>query len=55
LRQAAAQIPGLHFYFPSHGLSTDNAAMVAAAAFPKFVRQDFAGFDLRAQASLMLA
>lgn len=55
LRRAAGEIPEFQFYFPSHGLSTDNAAMIAAAAFPKFLRQDFAGFDLRAQASLMLA
>ncbi len=42
-------------YFPSPGLSTDNAAMIAAAAFPKLVRSDFAGFDLQAQANLTLA
>ncbi len=29
--------------------------MIAAAAFPKFQRRDFAGFDLKAQASLLLA
>ena len=55
LRQAASQISGAQFYFPAHRLSTDNAAMISAAAFPKFLRKDFAGFDLRAQASLMLA
>ena len=55
LRKAASRHSQLSFYFPSPSLSTDNAAMIAAAAFPKFQRQEFAGFDLKAQASLMLA
>lgn len=55
LRERAAQFPGFHFYFPSLALSTDNAAMIAAAAFPKFARSEFAGFDLRARANLTLA
>ncbi len=55
LRERALQEHGLRFYFPSAGLATDNAAMIAAAAFPKFERQQFAGLDLKAQASLMLA
>jgi N6-L-threonylcarbamoyladenine synthase len=55
LRKQAEQQTGLRFYFPSSGLATDNAAMIAAAAFPKFRRREFAGFDLKAQASLMLA
>ncbi len=55
LRHAAAQLREFKFYFPSSALSTDNAAMIAAAAFPKFQRCDFAGFDLKAQAGLMLA
>jgi tRNA N6-adenosine threonylcarbamoyltransferase len=55
LRRQAAQENGLHFYFPSAGLATDNAAMIAAAAFPKFQRGEFASFDLKAQSSLMLA
>jgi N6-L-threonylcarbamoyladenine synthase len=42
-------------YFPTLGLATDNAAMIAAAAFPKLERGEFAGFDLRAQANLALA
>ena len=41
-------------YFPTQGLSTDNAAMIAAAAFPKFARGDFADFTLKAQANLAL-
>jgi N6-L-threonylcarbamoyladenine synthase len=55
LRETAERETGLRFYFPPPGLATDNAAMIAAAAFPKFERQEFAGFNLRAQASLMLA
>jgi N6-L-threonylcarbamoyladenine synthase len=42
-------------YFPAPGLSTDNAAMIAAAAFPKLERGEFASFDLRAQPNLALA
>jgi N6-L-threonylcarbamoyladenine synthase len=42
-------------YFPAPGLSTDNAAMIAAAAFPKLARGEFAAFDLPANPSLALA
>ncbi len=42
-------------YFPTPALSTDNAAMIAAAAFPKFERGGFADFGLRAKANLALA
>lgn len=42
-------------YFPSPGLSTDNAAMIAAAAFLKLRRGEFDDFTLRAQANLSLA
>ena len=41
--------------FPTPGLSTDNAAMIAAAAFPKLRQNRFDGFALRAQANLALA
>jgi N6-L-threonylcarbamoyladenine synthase len=41
--------------FPSPGLSTDNAAMIAAAAFPKLARREFASLDIAAQANLALA
>jgi N6-L-threonylcarbamoyladenine synthase len=56
LRQAA-QSAGLPYpvYFPSPGLSTDNAAMIAAAAFPKLARREFAPLDIAAQANLTLA
>ncbi len=41
--------------FPSAGLSTDNAAMIAAAAFPKLERGDFSALDIGAHANLPLA
>jgi N6-L-threonylcarbamoyladenine synthase len=52
----AAQTARLPFpvYFPSHNLSTDNAAMIAAAAFPKLGRGEFADAGLRADPSLAL-
>ncbi len=55
LRAAAKATPDMRFYFPAAGLSTDNAAMIAVASFPKFVRQQFADFALKAQAGLVLA
>jgi N6-L-threonylcarbamoyladenine synthase len=45
---------GLPVYFPSRPLSTDNAAMIAAAAYPKFLARDFAPMDFSAEASLPL-
>jgi len=45
---------GLPVYFPSRPLSTDNAAMIAAAAFPKFLAKDFAAMDFSAEAGLLL-
>ena len=42
-------------YFPTAALSTDNAAMIAAAAFLKFERGEFADSTLRAAANLALA
>lgn len=41
--------------FPTPGLSTDNAAMIAAAAFPKLLRGEFADLALTAKANLSLA
>ena len=54
-RAAKERTQGLAFYFPGAGLATDNAAMIAAAALPKFQRGDFADFDLRANPNLTLA
>ncbi len=42
-------------YFPAPGLSTDNAAMIAAAAFPKLRRGVLVDMTLKAQANLPLA
>jgi N6-L-threonylcarbamoyladenine synthase len=51
-REGAKQ--GLPVYFPSRPLSTDNAAMIAAAAYPKFLLKDFAEMDFSAEAGLQL-
>ena len=51
-REAAQE--GLPVYFPSRRLSTDNAAMIAAAAYPKFLAEDFASAEFSADASLAL-
>jgi N6-L-threonylcarbamoyladenine synthase len=55
--RAAAQAAKLRYpvYFPSFRLSTDNAAMIAAAAFPKLERGEFANLEIAAQANLALA
>jgi len=45
---------GVPVFFPSLALSTDNAAMIAAAAYPKFLAKDFAAMDFSAEASLVL-
>jgi N6-L-threonylcarbamoyladenine synthase len=45
---------GFPVFFPSRALSTDNAAMIAAAAYPKFLAKDFAAMDFSAEASLVL-
>ena len=45
---------GLPVYFPSRPLSTDNAAMIAAAAYPKFIAKDFAAMDFSAEAGMVL-
>ncbi len=46
---------GYPVFFPEPGLSTDNAAMIAAAAFPKLLRGEFADWSLKADAHLTLA
>ena len=51
-REASLPCPA---HFPSPALATDNAAMIAAAAFPKLERGEFADFSLAAQANLTLA
>ncbi len=51
-REAGMQ--GLPVLFPSRTLSTDNAAMIAAAAFPKFLRREFIAMDFSAEAGMAL-
>jgi len=51
-RRTAAE--GLAVYFPSRQLSTDNAAMIAAAAYPKLLAREFASPEFSAEASLAL-
>jgi len=51
-REGAKQ--GLPVFFPSRPLSTDNAAMIAAAAYPKFLAKDFAPMDFSAEAGMTL-
>ena len=53
-RAAAASRIGIPIYFPTPGLSTDNAAMIGAAAYRKLMRGELAGMDLRPKAGLAL-
>lgn len=50
--EAASQ--GIPALFPSRPLSTDNAAMIAAAAYPKFLLKDFADVHFSAEAGMRL-
>ena len=52
--QTAAAREGLPVHFPSRKLSTDNAAMIAAAAYPRFLAGEFADSELSADAGLKL-
>jgi N6-L-threonylcarbamoyladenine synthase len=57
LRQAAGACGarlGVPVYFPSRHLSTDNAAMIAAAGTVKLEAGERAGLDLNADVSLRL-
>jgi N6-L-threonylcarbamoyladenine synthase len=51
---ATAAERGLPIAFPALALSTDNAAMIAAAAWPKLLAGDFAPPSLSARATLRL-
>ena len=50
-----ARAKGMEVFFPDRELSTDNAAMIAAAAYGDFVRGRVADSSLNAKASLPLA
>jgi N6-L-threonylcarbamoyladenine synthase len=52
--EAEARKRGLTVRFPAAAMSTDNAAMIAAAAWPKFAQQEFAGPALNATPQLRL-
>ncbi len=52
--QQQAEMQGLPVFFPSRKLSTDNAAMIAAAAFPKFACGEFVAMDFSAEAGMAL-
>jgi N6-L-threonylcarbamoyladenine synthase len=56
LRAAAGnRVAGLPVFFPTPPLSTDNAVMIAAAAWPKLQRGEFAELSATAEPSLSLA
>ena len=52
---AEAAERGLPVAFPTLALSTDNAAMIAAAAWPRFLAGEFAGLALEVNPRLTLA
>jgi len=52
--QTQAGKHGLTVYFPSRKLSTDNAAMIAAAAYPRFLAGEFADLELSVNSALKL-
>jgi N6-L-threonylcarbamoyladenine synthase len=51
---AEAKRNSIQIAFPTLALSTDNAAMIAAAAWPRFLAREFAGPELSADPSLAL-
>ena len=52
--QRGAAEEGLPVLFPSRKLSTDNAGMIAAAAYPRFLAGEYAEPELSADAGLKL-
>jgi N6-L-threonylcarbamoyladenine synthase len=52
--EARAAEEGVPVYFPARRLSTDNAAMIAAAAYPRFLAGEFAEAEFSADAALRL-
>jgi N6-L-threonylcarbamoyladenine synthase len=53
-RFLAESAHGIQILFPSPALATDNAAMIAAAAWPKYRRGEHASAALQAQPRLQL-
>jgi N6-L-threonylcarbamoyladenine synthase len=54
LRRAAEQRFPFPVFFPRPALATDNAVMIAAAAYPKLLGGAISGLDLKAKANLPL-
>jgi N6-L-threonylcarbamoyladenine synthase len=52
--EAAARRRGFEIYFPSRALSTDNAAMIAAAGHARFLSGEYADSTLNAEPNLKL-
>ena len=53
--EAKAARMGVDVFFPSRALSTDNAAMIAAAAYSHLLAGDLAASDMNAEPNLRLA
>jgi N6-L-threonylcarbamoyladenine synthase len=53
--QSRAATKGVNVFFPSRALSTDNAAMIAAAAYSHLQAGDIASNDLNAEPNLRIA
>jgi N6-L-threonylcarbamoyladenine synthase len=53
--EARTKAAGIEMFFPSRALSTDNAAMIAAAAYSRFRAGILADTSLNADPSLSLA
>ena len=52
--EAGAAEEGVTALFPSRKLSTDNAAMIAAAAYPRFLAKEFAVAEVSSEPALRL-
>ena len=53
--QSKSTPTGVTVFFPSRALSTDNAAMIAAAAYPHLLAGHIASIDLNAEPNLRIA
>lgn len=52
LMEQRAQSQGMKVFYPSLGLCTDNAAMIAGMAYRKYIRDSYASWSLNAYPSL---
>jgi N6-L-threonylcarbamoyladenine synthase len=53
-RTAQKRFAGLPLHFPTSELATDNAVMIAAAAWPRLLRRQFDDYSMKARASMAL-